>query len=468
MSGTLLAIDGDSLAHRAYHAIPKSIKGNGRPANALVGFAGFLMRLWDAEQPEAVLVGWDSLETPTYRHEALPAYQSGREFEAALLEQLGRLPELRSRSASRSARRRRLRGRRLPRRGRAARGRGPVTVVTSDRDAYQLVSDRVSILQPVKGVSELTRDRPAGGARALRRRARAGARLHRAARRPVGQDPGSARRRPEEGGRRAEAARLARAGARRRPLPADRRRPAALPLDRDDGRRRAAPEAEARRRPTGSARVALRAGARARIALANRLADAPNRASSRPPSISHERCARRRASGSCVATRHPVPSCDRCGERRPHAFGRGSVLVRRRLVDEERARPDARAHARRRRAAAGRSRSPRGHRAGRARRGRAARAARRSSLGDAERCAPAARRSRARSARGRDRSAAARMPSARPRAARAGSMRRGPGVCQPPSSIRSVDLPEPDRPTTTDSSPACRVMLASSTAMVPS
>ena len=94
MSGTLLAIDGDSLAHRAYHAIPKSIKGKGRPANALVGFAGFLMRLWDAERPEAVLVGWDSLETPTYRHEALPAYQSGREFEDALLEQLGRLPEL--------------------------------------------------------------------------------------------------------------------------------------------------------------------------------------------------------------------------------------------------------------------------------------------------------------------------------------------------------------------------------------
>src|SRR5436189_3150457 len=91
----LLAIDGDSLAHRAYPALPKSIRGaGGRPVNALVGFANFLLRLWDAEQPRAVLVGWDSLETPTYRHEALPEYQSGREFEDAILEQLNILPEL--------------------------------------------------------------------------------------------------------------------------------------------------------------------------------------------------------------------------------------------------------------------------------------------------------------------------------------------------------------------------------------
>ena len=160
MSKTLLAIDGDSLAHRAYHAIPKSIKGNGRPANALVGFAGFLMRLWDAEQPDAVLVGWDTLEVPTYRHEALAAYQSGREFEPAILEQLGRLPELTAAFGF-------LVGKApgyeaddfLAAASHA--WKGPVTVVTSDRDAFQLVSDRVTILQPVKGVSELTRVGPA-------------------------------------------------------------------------------------------------------------------------------------------------------------------------------------------------------------------------------------------------------------------------------------------------------------------
>src|SRR3954453_4523655 len=92
---TLLVVDGDSLAHRAYHALPKSIRGaGGRPANALVGFGNFLHRLWEAERPGGGFVGWDTLDVPTYRHEALPGYQSGREFDQALLEQLDALPEL--------------------------------------------------------------------------------------------------------------------------------------------------------------------------------------------------------------------------------------------------------------------------------------------------------------------------------------------------------------------------------------
>jgi DNA polymerase-1 len=151
----LLAIDGDSLAHRAYHALPKSIR-----LNALVGFANFLIRLWEAEQPESVLVGWDSLETPTYRHEALPAYQSGRVFEPSILEQLGLLPSLVESL-----------GLAIGKAGgyeaddflaaAAKRWPGPVLVATSDRDAFQLVSDRVGILQPVRGVSELARIGPA-------------------------------------------------------------------------------------------------------------------------------------------------------------------------------------------------------------------------------------------------------------------------------------------------------------------
>ena len=151
VSGLQLSIDGDSLAHRAYHALPKSIR-----LNAIVGFSNFLLRLWEAEQPEAVLVAWDTLEVPTYRHEALPVYQSGREFEPSIIEQLALLPEV---CASYGF---------LVAKGAgyeaddflaasAAAWDGPVLVATSDRDAFQLVSDRVSILQPVKGVSELAR-----------------------------------------------------------------------------------------------------------------------------------------------------------------------------------------------------------------------------------------------------------------------------------------------------------------------
>ena len=92
--GPLLVIDGDSFAHRSYHALPKSIqRKGGKGAGAIVGFANFLLRRYDAERPRAVLVGWDTLEVPTDRHKKFPAYQSGRVFDEAVIEQLNVLPE---------------------------------------------------------------------------------------------------------------------------------------------------------------------------------------------------------------------------------------------------------------------------------------------------------------------------------------------------------------------------------------
>src|SRR3954463_6395246 len=91
----LLVVDGDSFAHRAYHAIPSSAfrRSDGKAGNALGGVGNMLLTLWQAEQPRAVVVAWDTLEVPTYRHEALAGYQGGREFDDDLVEQLDRLPE---------------------------------------------------------------------------------------------------------------------------------------------------------------------------------------------------------------------------------------------------------------------------------------------------------------------------------------------------------------------------------------
>jgi 5'-3' exonuclease len=163
VSRPLLAVDGDSFAHRAYHALPKSIRrAGGRPGNALVGFTNMLLRLWQAERPRAVVVGWDTLEVPTYRHEALDVYQAGRVFDPELLEQLALLPELVGAAgiawgkapgyeaddflaAAVAAER--------------ARG-GTVLVATSDRDAFQLAGPDVTILQPLRGVSSIARVGP--------------------------------------------------------------------------------------------------------------------------------------------------------------------------------------------------------------------------------------------------------------------------------------------------------------------
>jgi DNA polymerase I len=164
VSRPLLAIDGDSLAHRAYHALPKTIRrADGRPSGAIVGFANMLMRLWDDEQPRAIFVGWDTLEVPTYRHQAFEGYQAGRVFDDALLEQLALLPQLTESFGFASAKAPGYEADDFLAAAVAAeeeRG-GSVVVATSDRDSFQLASDRTTILQPVRGVSELTRVGPA-------------------------------------------------------------------------------------------------------------------------------------------------------------------------------------------------------------------------------------------------------------------------------------------------------------------
>ncbi|MGZ4367076.1 MAG: 5'-3' exonuclease [Gaiellaceae bacterium] len=152
---TLLVVDGDSFAHRAYHALPKSIR-----LNAVVGFTNMLTRLWESERPNAVLVGWDTLTVPTYRHEAFEAYQSGRVFEESLLEQLEILPDVVRACGFAAAKSDGYEADDFLAAA-AKTWKGDVLVATSDRDAFQLASDRVTILQPTRGVSELARIGPA-------------------------------------------------------------------------------------------------------------------------------------------------------------------------------------------------------------------------------------------------------------------------------------------------------------------
>ena len=163
-SAPLLVVDGDSLAHRAYHALPKTFRrAEGKPGNALLGFSNFITRLWTSEQPRAVLVGWDSLDTPTYRHELFAGYQGGREFDDDLLEQLDLLPELVRAFGFAAAK---APGYEADDFLAAAvqseeKRSGNALVVTSDRDSFQLASEQTTILTPTRGVSELARIGPA-------------------------------------------------------------------------------------------------------------------------------------------------------------------------------------------------------------------------------------------------------------------------------------------------------------------
>jgi DNA polymerase I len=158
-----LVIDGDSFAHRAYHALPKSIRRkDGKGAGAILGFANILLRLYEQEQPRAVLVGWDTLDAPTYRSELFPPYQSGREFDDELIEQLQALPSLVTACGFANAK--------APgyeaddflaaAAAKEERRNGTVLVASGDRDAFQLASDKTTIIYPMKA-GEMARVGPA-------------------------------------------------------------------------------------------------------------------------------------------------------------------------------------------------------------------------------------------------------------------------------------------------------------------
>jgi len=159
----LLIVDGDSFAHRAYHALPKSIRrADGGGGGAILGFANFLLRLYQNERPRAVLVGWDTLDVPTYRHEAFAAYQGGRQFDAELIDQLALLPGFVTACGFANAKAPGYEADDFVAAaavGEERRG-GTAIVASGDRDTFQLASESTTILHPVRA-GEVARIGPA-------------------------------------------------------------------------------------------------------------------------------------------------------------------------------------------------------------------------------------------------------------------------------------------------------------------
>jgi len=149
----LLVVDGDSFAHRSYHALPKSIRRAGDfGGGAVLGFANFLLRLVASETPGAVLVGWDTLEAETYRQELFPDYQGGREFDDELVEQLEVLPRFVAACGFANAKAAGYEADDFLAAAarREERKSGTVLVASGDRDAFQLASDRTTVLYPLR------------------------------------------------------------------------------------------------------------------------------------------------------------------------------------------------------------------------------------------------------------------------------------------------------------------------------
>jgi DNA polymerase-1 len=149
----LVLIDGNSLIHRAYHAIPNLTTSSGRPVGAVYGFAQTVLKLLAENPPDFAAVAFDP-PGRTFRHDIFPAYKANRPpTPPDLAEQFGlarRLTEVC-----------RLPGVETP--GfeaddvigalavRAAEAGLEVLIVTIDRDCLQLVGDHVKVLSPSRG-----------------------------------------------------------------------------------------------------------------------------------------------------------------------------------------------------------------------------------------------------------------------------------------------------------------------------
>ncbi|MDQ3809124.1 MAG: hypothetical protein M3336_02425 [Chloroflexota bacterium] len=159
----LLVIDGDNLAHRAYHSIPKSLRSkDGRPINAIVGWTNMVLYLWESEQPRAIYVAWDTLGVDTYRHRLWPPYQAGRVFDKSIVRQLDLLPRLAAAFGFGVGKAPGYEADDFMAAAAAAETRrgGHSLLLTTDRDAYQLASEQVTILAPRAGIRDLLRIGP--------------------------------------------------------------------------------------------------------------------------------------------------------------------------------------------------------------------------------------------------------------------------------------------------------------------
>jgi DNA polymerase-1 len=158
----LILVDGNSIANRAFYALPLLSNAQGLHTNAVYGFTTMLLKLIEEEKPTHFLVAFDAGKE-TFRHKEYKDYKAGRaKTPPELSEQFPLIKELLDAFA---IRRYELEGYEaddiIGTLTRIADEKGmPVVVVTGDKDMLQLASAHVTIALTRKGISELERYGP--------------------------------------------------------------------------------------------------------------------------------------------------------------------------------------------------------------------------------------------------------------------------------------------------------------------
>jgi DNA polymerase-1 len=152
----LFLVDGNNLAYRAYYALPEELAtSDGFPTNALLGFTNMLFKLLTDYKPKAVAVAWDT--RPVERHELHEGYKSDRQPTPGLLSE--QFPHFRPIVEAFGYRNLEFEGWEaddvIATLATQADEAGIKTcVVSTDRDAFQLVTDNVSLMMTPRGVQD--------------------------------------------------------------------------------------------------------------------------------------------------------------------------------------------------------------------------------------------------------------------------------------------------------------------------
>ncbi len=152
----LFLLDGNSLAYRAFFALPESIAtADGRPTNAIYGLASMLVKIIDEHHPGGVIVAWDA--GMSGREVTYDLYKAQRSSRPDLLRE--QWPHLMPLVEAFGYTNVRVEGYEaddvIATLARQAREREiPVMVVTGDRDAYQMVGEGIRVMSTTKGISE--------------------------------------------------------------------------------------------------------------------------------------------------------------------------------------------------------------------------------------------------------------------------------------------------------------------------
>ncbi|WP_028986101.1 DNA polymerase I [Thermoanaerobacter indiensis] len=152
-----LVIDGSSLMYRAYYALPMLTTSEGLHTNALYGFTMMLIKLIEEEKPDYIAIAFDK-KAPTFRHKEYQDYKATRQaMPEELAEQVDLLKEIIDGFNIKTLE---LEGYEaddlIGTISKLAEEKGmEVLVVTGDRDALQLVSDKVKVKISKKGITQM-------------------------------------------------------------------------------------------------------------------------------------------------------------------------------------------------------------------------------------------------------------------------------------------------------------------------